>query len=118
MDLNPQTPAEGILTTGIWDDAHSFRIGCECTDSEHDVDAWLEVNRDADLPGVELVFYVNTWTPYFANWGERLQAVYNILFKGVHRQQHTLLLKKQAALNVANAIKTTVERLSNSKSSK
>jgi hypothetical protein len=108
--MKPQKPAEGISTTGVWDDARSFRIGCECTDETHSVDAWLEVNRDADIPSVELAFYVNTWTPYFANWGERLRAVVDILFKGVHKQ-HTLLLKKQAALNVADAITSTVKLL-------
>lgn len=109
--MKAQEPAEGISVTGSWNNARSFRIQCECTDEEHSVDAWLEVNQDEDIPSVELAFYVNTWTPYFANWGERLRAVFDILFKGVHRQQHTLLLKKQAAINVANAITSSVQLL-------
>ncbi len=109
--MKPQSPAEGISVTSIWDDARSFRIQCECTDSNHDADMWIEINKEKDLPSIELAFYVNTWTPYFSNWGERLRAVFNILFKGVHRQQHTLLLTKQAAINVANAITSSVQLL-------
>lgn len=109
--MKAQQPAEGISTISTWNDARSFRIQCECTDSNHEADMWIEINKDADLPSIELAFYVNTWTPYFANWGERLRAVFNILFKGVHRQQHTLLLNKQAAINVANAITSSVQLL-------
>lgn len=109
--MKAQVPAEGISTLSSWDDARSFRISCECTDPNHDVNMWIEVNKDKDLPEIELAFYVDTWTPYFENWSQRLKAVYDILFKGVHRQQHTLLLKKQAAINVANAITSTVQLL-------
>jgi len=116
--MKAQEPAEGISATGIWNDARSFRINCECTDENHSVDAWLEINKEKDLPSIELAFYVNTWTPYFANWGERLRAVFDILFKGVHRQQHTLLLTKQAAINVANAITSSVQLLEEQGASK
>ena len=115
MDLKPESPAQGISTTGIWDDARSFRIGCECTDSNHDVNMWIEISTEKDMPSIEMAFYVDTWTPYFSNWGERLRAVYDILFKGVHKQQHTLLLNKQAALNVADAITSTVQLLEKQK---
>jgi hypothetical protein len=33
------------------------------------------------------------------------------LFKGVHKQEHHMLLNKQSALNFAEAIKTTVAEL-------
>jgi len=40
-----------------------------------------------------------------------LKAVYEILFKGVHKQEHHMLLDKQSALNLAAAIESTVKEL-------
>ena len=47
--------------------------------------------------------------------GQRLRAVYEILFKGVHKQEHHMLLNKQSALNFAETIKQTVKEFERKK---
>jgi hypothetical protein len=118
MDLKTQKPAQGISCTGIWDDARSFRVGCECTDPDHDVNMWIEVNRDDEVRDVEVGFYVEGTSPHWAKGWNRFRAAWAILTRGYHRAEHHLLLKPQAALNMADAIKTSVETLSKTKSVK
>jgi hypothetical protein len=73
---------------------------------------WIEVQRDPIIPDVELSFYVTTWTrEFWKDWPTRLRAVWDILVKGVHKQEHHMLLNKQAALNLADAINSTVKEL-------
>ena len=35
-ELNPQTPATGILKRSSWGDAMTYQIVCECHDADHD----------------------------------------------------------------------------------
>lgn len=109
--MKAQTPAEGISLDNDWGDAKTFNVECDCTSDDHAVKMWIEVQRDADIPDVEVSFYVTTWTPVWKGWLQRLQAVYDILFKGVHKQEHHMLLNKQSALNFASAIESTVKEL-------
>ena len=108
----PQVPAEGISLLSEFKDAAVFRADCECSTSEHSIMAWIEVAKEADDDSrVEVSFYVTTWAPIWAGWRQRLKAVYEILFKGEHRQEHHLILTNQAGLNLANAISKTVKKL-------
>lgn len=109
--MKAQKPAEGISVDKNFGDAKVFNIECDCSSDDHSVKMWIEVQRDKDIPDIEVSFYVTTWTPAWADWGKRLKAVYEILFKGVHKQEHHLLLGKQSALNFAEAIKTEVVNL-------
>lgn len=112
MDLKAQQPAEGVSCTGIWNDARSFRIGCDCTDPNHDVNMWIEVKHDSEVKEVEVGFYVEGISPFWSQGWSRIKAAWQILTQGYHRSEHHLLLKPQAAMNMAEAIKTNVELLS------
>lgn len=118
MDLTPQTPADGVSCTGIWDDARSFRVGCSCTDPNHDVNVWIEVQPDNEIHEVTVGFYVEGTSPTWSKGWNRFRAAWQILTRGFHRSEHHLLLKPQAAVNMANAIKTSVEMLDQNKSVK
>ena len=110
--MKSQKPAEGIMLTKDWGDAKTFHIECDCSATDHSVQMWIEVQRDPDVPDIELSFYVTTWTrEFWKDWPARLRAVWDILVKGVHKQEHHMLLNKQAALNLAEAIKSTVNEL-------
>lgn len=109
--MKAQKPAQGISIDADYDNARVFNVECDCTADDHAVKMWIEVNRDQDIPDVEVTFYVTTWTPWFSRWQERVGAALNILFKGVHKQQHSMLLNQQSALNFAEAIKSTVRDL-------
>lgn len=106
-----QRPAKGIMQSMDLDKYKSYHIECECTTAEHSVDACIEVNSDKDTQDVECTFYVTTWTPLFSTRFERLKAAFMILYTGIHKQEHTLLLNKQAALNLAETLKMTINEL-------
>lgn len=112
--MKTQKPAHGIMQTGDWNDARSFRVSCDCQSTDHDVNMWIEVNRDTEDPklaDVEVSFYVTTWTPLWDGWGQRFKAAFDILFNGMYKQEHHLILNKQSAINFADAIKTSVKEL-------
>lgn len=109
--MKAQTPAQGISLEKDFGDAKVFNVECDCTSDDHAVKMWIEVQRDADIPDVEVSFYVTTWTPLWQSWSKRLIAVYEILFKGVHKQEHHMLLDRQSAINFANAIISTVDEI-------
>lgn len=109
--MKAQTPAQGISLEQDFGDAKVFNAECDCTSDDHAVKMWIEIQPDRDLPDVEVSFYVTTWTPMWAGWSRRLRAVYDILFKGVHKQEHHILLNKQTAVNFAGAIVDTVKEL-------
>jgi hypothetical protein len=110
--MKPQTPAQAISVDKDWGDAKVFNVECDCSSDDHAVKMWIEVQRDTDIPDVEVSFYVTTWTKNF--WKDlpaRLGAVYDILVKGVHKQEHHMLLNKQSAINFAHTILNTVKEL-------
>ena len=110
--MKSQKPAEGIMLSNEWLGAKAYHIECDCTDPDHAVDMWIEVEGDPDLQDViSVIFYVKTTNEFWREGYSRLRAVWDILTKGVHTQSNTLLLKKQAALNLAEVIKTTVKEL-------
>lgn len=110
--MKAQQPAQGISIDHEYDDAKVFNVECDCSADDHAVKMWIEVQRDQDIPDVEVSFYVTTWTAHFWNgWPQRLRAVWDILVHGVHKQEHHMLLNPQAALNFADAITKTVQDL-------
>lgn len=110
--MKAQKPAQGISLEKDWGDARVFNVECDCSSDDHAVKMWIEVQRDADIPDVEVSFYVTTWTrEFWNNWPARLRAVWDILVHGVHKQEHHMLLNRQSALNFATAITDTVKQL-------
>lgn len=98
------------MKTGEWPDAKSFCVACECTDPDHAVNAYIEVDREQDIKNVVVRFYVQTSTPLWDM--SRWRAIWNLLRHGDHRGEHHLLLDQQAALNFADTIKESVTTLS------
>jgi hypothetical protein len=109
--MKAQKPAQGISVEADFSDAKVFNVECDCHSDDHAAKMWIEVQRDKDIPDVEVSFYVTTWTPLWSSWSQRLKAVYDILFKGVHKQEHHMLLNQQSALNFAEAIKQTIKEM-------
>lgn len=106
--MKSQTPAEGISLNRDWGDAKSYRITCDCGSPEHDVNMWIEVDGDKDVQDVQVGFYVEGWTPFWETKFSRIRAAWDILFKGYHKQEHHMILRKQAALNFAETIKQAI----------
>lgn len=113
--MTTQTPAQGIMLDRDYGDSKSYTIACDCHDGDHQVHMWIELNSDKDTQDVELTFYVNTTTPFWKEGFSRIRAAWNILIYGYREDQHSLILNKQAALNVASTINTVVEELQGKK---
>jgi hypothetical protein len=107
-----QTPAQGIMLDRDYDDgSKSYTIACDCHDGDHQVHMWIELNGDKDTKDVEMTFYVNTTTPFWKEGFSRIKAAWDILVYGYREDHHSLILNKQAALNVASTINTVVKEL-------
>lgn len=111
MDLKPQAPAKGIMLQGDYGNSKNFKVECDCSAEDHSVYMWIEINENPDIPDIDVSFYVRTWTPLWEGWKARLKAVYEILFKGVHKQEHHMLLSEQSAINFAHVILDTVNQI-------
>lgn len=119
MVTKAQTPAQGIMLQGEYSDSKNFKVECDCSSDDHAVFMWIEVSQDDDIPDVEVSFYVRTWTAIIdGGWLGRLKAAYDVLVKGVHKQEHHMILNKQSAINFADAIKNTVKEMEKKHGSK
>ena len=111
--MQAEKPAQSISRSDRWDDSVVYNIDCECTDPDHAVTVWIEVGHDEDMPEVEVTFYVQTDFAWYEGWWERIKLAASVLWTGRSQQMHSLLLKKQGALNVAAAMEQTIEDLEN-----
>jgi hypothetical protein len=113
--MKSQQPASGILLTHQFDNATSYHIECDCSESDHAVKMWIELESDHELDLITLKFYVNTWTPFWETGFNRIKTAWKVLTTGSHQQQHCLLLSKQSAINLASTISTNVNKLETNK---
>lgn len=109
--MNTQIPAHGIMLDSNYGDSKAYTIACDCHDGDHQVHMWIELVGDKDCQDVNMIFYVNTTTPFWKQGFSRVRAAWDILVHGYREDQHTLLLSKQAALNVADTITQVVKEL-------
>lgn len=113
--MKAQTPAKGIMFDADYGNSKTYTISCDCHDSDHQVHMWIELTGDEDAKDVEMTFYVNTTTPFWKLGFNRFRAALDILVHGYREDQHTLILNKQAALNVAGTINQVVKELEEKK---
>jgi len=113
-----QQPAHGIMLLDRWPDTDSYRVACSCGDSGHDVTAWIEVKEEQDVQEVEVSFFVHGRSPDWRPGWSRWRAIWNLLWQGHHESENTLLLDRQAALNLSSAIQASIDRLEESIKSK
>lgn len=113
--VTPQKPAEGILT--LDDSTHytAFQVECNCTCEDHAFTVTICVERDTDV-GFDDFVDVTTYGKLYTNWKKssslwlRLKSAWQILWSGVIELEHSTMLSDQAALNLAEALKTSVEK--------
>ena len=113
--MEAQKPASGIMFDADYGNSKTYTIACDCHDGDHQVQMWIELNGDKDTQDIEMTFYVNTTTPFWKEGFSRIKAAWNILIYGYREDQHSLILNKQAALNVASTITTVIEELEGKK---
>jgi hypothetical protein len=100
--MTAQTPAEGIFKHREWGDSVMYGVPCECTDSNHQHNVWIE----ADETGVT----VTTYTQQKTRWWElnRWQVIWRLLTTGYVEYEASIIMSEQQALNYAETLKKAV----------
>ena len=99
----PQIPAVGILKRNDWGDSVMYQVVCECHDSDHDHNVWVE----ADDHRVT----VTTYTTQKSQWWSynRFQLIWTLLTKGYVKYEANIIMTDQQVLNYAETLKTAVD---------
>ena len=107
--MKAEKPATGISKIQEFSDTVCYRIECECTSHDHAVDTYIEVQRLwDDIPDISVMFYVTTYNKFPKNIWYRVNQAAKILFTGVSKQEHEILLKPQAAKNWIQAVENSI----------
>ena len=100
-----------IMQTGEWPDADCYRVACDCHHNDHDLDVWIEVERDTEVQEITLTFYKELYTPVWERGFNRFREALRILFTGSSRMAGTIILKRDVAQNLINTIQHSIDRL-------
>ena len=132
-----QTPAEGIMITGDYDDSKFYKVVCSCGNPDHDIDFEVEA---ADT-GVNVNTYVTIKTDYWTEtvkkrydidslwqqeldwfWKElvnglvtRIKLTWCVWTKGYIETQTTMIMTEQQALNYSETLKSAIQDVKNFK---
>jgi len=101
--MTPQIPAEGIMKTNDWGDSKVYRVVCECTDSQHDHNVWVE----ADEHEVSVTIYATVKSNFWSK--TRWYHIWSLLTKGYVDTESTVIMRRQQAFNYANTLLSAVD---------
>ena len=102
MALTPEAPATGVLIKNNWGDTKMYKVTCECGQSDHDHEVFVE----SDETGVT----VTTYTTGKTNWWSRTQwyHIWTLLTRGYIKYESSLILNRQQAMNYATILQDAV----------
>lgn len=106
--MKRQEPALGILQDSNWEDFKTYRVSCECTDSDHDHRITVEYDRECDLVNVTIDATVTT--PFWSM--DRWKQIWQIFTQGYVSCQSAIIMNRQQALNYAKALEDSVNKMS------
>lgn len=98
-----QTPAEGILQQREWGNAKVYRVTCECGQSDHEHNVWVE----ADDHEVSVTIYTTASSNFWSK--TRWHAIWTLLTKGYIDTESTVIMHRQQAYNYAQTLLNAVE---------
>ena len=112
-----ESPAFGIskIKENVWKDKVSsgYKVECDCGSDDHAITMFVEVFDDDMTKGTDLtnvVLYFDTVSyPPAQTLKSRGKTAWNILRHGHNIEQRDIFLKKQAAINIGNAILESVK---------
>ena len=101
--MNAETPAQGVLKRSDWGDAMTYQVVCECGDSNHDHNVWVEADDNSVT--------VTTYTQQKSKWWRmnRWQTIWTLLTKGYVEYEANIIMTEQQALNYANVLTNAIE---------
>ena len=109
--MKTQTPAEGILKKNDWGDAKMYQVVCECGQSDHEQNLWVE----ADETGISVTIYATVKSPWWSM--NRFKQIWTFLTKGYLQYETVLTMNEQAAFNYAETLKSAVKDVKEFKTS-
>ena len=100
--MKTQTPAEGILERGNYDNSKSYQVVCSCHDTDHDHHVWVEA-EDSEIS-------VTTHTTQSTRfWSEsRWKTIWTLLTKGHVKYEASIIMTEQQALNYAEVLRNAI----------
>ena len=106
--MKAQAPAEGILKRNDWGNAKAYEVACNCYDSDHSHNVWVEANDHGE---VDVVVYTTTTTPFWSM--NRFRQIWQLLSRGYIKSEVALNMTQQQALNYAETIKQSIKDIKN-----
>ena len=102
MIMKAQKPAVGILKRNDWGDAMTYQVVCECGDSNHDHNIWIEAEHDRVM--------VTIYTQQKSKWWSmnRWQKIWTLLTKGYIEYEGSIIMTEQQALNYTETLKCAI----------
>jgi hypothetical protein len=101
--MKAQLPAEGILLTRNWGDAMQYTVSCECGDSNHSHNIWVE----AEDSNVSVTIYTTEKTKWWES--SRWKHIWTLLTKGYIEYEASIIMTEQQTINYAETLKSAVE---------
>ncbi len=100
--MTPQTPAQGILLNRDYGDAKQYEVVCECGDSGHSHNVWVE----ADDHNVTVTVYTTAKSQWWSK--SRWSTIWTLLTKGYVKFEADIIMNSQQALNYSNVLASAV----------
>lgn len=101
--MKAQQPAQGILLTRDYGDAVQYAVVCDCGDSDHTHNVWVE----AEDSNVSVTIYTTEKTKWWES--SRWKHVWTLLTRGYVEYEASIIMTEQQTLNYAETLKSAVE---------
>lgn len=108
--MKEQKPAEGISKINEFWDSVWYQVECECQEPDHCHK--VEVEADHEMKSVTVNVYTEVYTPFWSK--SRWKMIFEILTKGYAHHEACIILKDQAAVNYAGALRDASKEVRNS----
>ena len=100
--MKAQKPAEGILLHRDYGDARMYTLTCECCDTNHAHQVWVE----AEETGITVTTYTKQKSKFWSM--NRWQKVWTLLSKGYIEYEASIIMTEQQALNYAKTLESAI----------
>ena len=101
--MNAETPATGILKRNDYGDSKCYQVACECGDSNHDHNLWVE----AEDHGVTVTVYTTAKSKLWEM--NRWKKIWTLLTRGYIEYEASIIMNKQVALNYADVLQSAIK---------
>lgn len=101
-DMSPEIPAEGILKRNDWGDSKWYRVDCECGNSEHNHDVWVE----ADDCGIAVTIHTRVKSKWWSL--NRWKTIWGLLTRGYVEYEATICMTSQQTLNYSKTLESAM----------